>query len=179
MVLETKNIRLLLVEDDRGLREVLAEELQERGIQVQAFAHTPELAQVQPADWALLDLRVGSENSLDFLKQLKAHSPAIQIVMMSGFGSVASAVKAMQLGALNFISKPVTVDMILRAFLEPESATQEEVVPEQEVSLARMEREYIDYVLQSSDGNITQAAKKLGLHRQSLQRKLRKDIPRK
>lgn len=179
MVLEAKSIRLLLVEDDRGLREVLTEELQERGLQVQAFAQTPEIAQVQPAEWALLDLRVGSENSLDFLKQLKTHFPQIKIVMMSGFGSVASAVKAMQLGALNFISKPVTVDMILRAFLEPESASEEDVLPEQEISLARMEREYIDYVLQNSDGNITQAAKKLGLHRQSLQRKLRKHIPRK
>ena len=178
MVLEAKNKSLLLVEDDKGLREVLIEELQERGLEVQAFAQTPQMPQVQSADWALLDLRVGSENSLDFLKRLKSQFPNIKIVMMSGFGSVASAVKAMQLGAHNFISKPVTVDMILKAFLEPEPS-ETEAVPEQEISLARMEREYIDYVLQTSDGNITQAAKKLGLHRQSLQRKLRKHIPRK
>jgi two-component system response regulator RegA len=178
MVLETRNKKLLLVEDDKGLREVLIEELQERGMQVQAFSQTPELPQVEKADWALLDLRVGSENSMEFLKLLKTQQPQIKIVMMSGFGSVASAVKAMQLGAHNFISKPVTVDMILKAFIDSDPNEIDEA-PEQEISLARMEREYIDYVLQSSDGNITQAAKKLGLHRQSLQRKLRKNIPNK
>ncbi|WP_295899307.1 response regulator transcription factor [uncultured Bdellovibrio sp.] len=175
-MMDFKGKKLLLVEDDQGLREVLTEELQERGLQVTAFAQTPTLNALQSFDWALLDLRVGSENSLDFLRELKVKNPHVKVVMMSGFGSVASAVKAMQLGAHNFISKPVTPDMILKAFTDQ---TVGEEVPDQEISLARMEREYIDYILQSSDGNITQAAKKLGLHRQSLQRKLRKNIPNK
>lgn len=175
-MIELKGKRLLLVEDDQGLREVLTEELQERGMIVTAFAQTPSISSVQNPEWALLDLRVGSENSLDFLKELKARFPHVKVVMMSGFGSVASAVKAMQLGAHNFISKPVTPDMILKAFTDQNVG---EEVPDQEISLARMEREYIDYILQNSDGNITQAAKKLGLHRQSLQRKLRKNIPNK
>lgn len=173
---DIKGKSLLLVEDDRGLREVLTEELQERGLTVQAWSQVPKVHEVRNPDWALLDLRVGSENSLDFLKDLKTQFPSVKIVMMSGFGSVASAVKAMQFGAHNFISKPVNADMIVKAFTDQTDA---EVVPESEISLARMEREYIDYILQSSDGNITQAAKKLGLHRQSLQRKLRKNIPRK
>ena len=176
VALDFKGLNLLLVEDDQGLREVLTEELQERGLSVQAFAQTPDIKDVSPPTWALLDLRVGSENSLDFLTAVKTKFPSVKVVMMSGFGSVASAVKAMQLGAHNFISKPVTPDMILKAFLDQQS---NESVPEQEISLARMEREYIDYILQNSDGNITQAAKKLGLHRQSLQRKLRKNIPNK
>lgn len=176
MELQPTSKKLLLVEDDKGLREVLTEELQERGFQVKAFSETPSWGDVGDVDWALLDLRVGSENGLDFLKEFKSRYPQVKVVMMSGFGSVASAVKAMQLGAHNFISKPVTVEMILRAFSD--QATAEEL-PEEEISLARMEREYIDYVLQGSEGNITQAAKKLGLHRQSLQRKLRKNIPRK
>lgn len=177
MTSEIKGLNILLIEDDQGLREVLTEELQERGAVVRAFSSTPPLSQIStPLDWALLDLRVGSESSLDFLKDLKQSYPDVKVVMMSGFGSVASAVKAMQLGAHNFISKPVTLDMILKAFLDQQSS---DVVPEQEISLARMEREYIDYILQNSDGNITQAAKKLGLHRQSLQRKLRKNIPNK
>lgn len=174
-MIEIKGKKLLLVEDDRGLREVLIEELQERGLYVQAFAQTPSLMSVTMPDWALLDLRVGSENSLDFLRDLKNKFPHVKVVMMSGFGSVASAVKAMQLGAHSFISKPVTAEMILKAFTDQ---TVGEEVPDQEISLARMEREYIDYILQNSDGNITQAAKKLGLHRQSLQRKLRKNIPK-
>ncbi|KYG70398.1 transcriptional regulator [Bdellovibrio bacteriovorus] len=174
--MDIKGKKLLLVEDDRNLREVLTEELQDRGMVVTSFEQTPSLTQITEAEWALLDLRVGSENGLQFLKDLKDKFPEVKVVMMSGFGSVASAVKAMQLGAHSFISKPVTPDMIIKAFTDQNVG---EEVPEQEISLARMEREYIDYVLQSSDGNITQAAKKLGLHRQSLQRKLRKNIPNK
>ncbi|KHD89099.1 MAG: two-component system, regulatory protein [Bdellovibrio sp. ArHS] len=174
--MDIKGKKLLLIEDDRNLREVLTEELQDRGMTVTSFAHTPSLEEIHEAEWALLDLRVGSENGLEFLKGLKEKFPQAKVIMMSGFGSVASAVKAMQLGAHSFISKPVTPDMIIKAFTDQNIG---EEVPEQEISLARMEREYIDYVLQSSDGNITQAAKKLGLHRQSLQRKLRKNIPNK
>lgn len=177
-MIDLKGKKILLVEDDQGLREVLSEELRERGLEVTAYATTPPLEVVQEPHWALLDLRVGSENSFDFLRELRARYPQTKVVMMSGFGSVASAVKAMQWGAINFISKPVTPEMILKAFSEDSEQVAEDV-PEQEISLARMEREYIDYVLQSSSGNITQAAKKLGLHRQSLQRKLRKNIPNK
>ncbi|XGC80402.1 response regulator transcription factor [Bdellovibrio bacteriovorus] len=170
-----KGKKLILVEDDENLRDVLTEELQERGIQVTSFSTAPGVSIVHDVDWVLLDLRVGSDNSMDFLKEIKARYPQPKVVMMSGYGSVASAVKAMQLGAHNFISKPVTADMIIKAFVEEPAG---EEIPENEISLARMEREYIDYILQSSDGNITQAAKKLGLHRQSLQRKLRKNIPK-
>lgn len=170
------SIKLLLVEDDNGLREVLTEELQDRGLHVFPFAQVPSLPLSVPPDWALLDLRVGSETSMAFLKQLTSLYPEVRVVMMSGFGGVASAVKAMQLGAYHFITKPVTPEMILKAFTDSNFQNENEDDP---ISLARMEREYIDYVLQSSDGNITQAAKKLGLHRQSLQRKLRKNIPKK
>ncbi len=168
--------KLLLVEDDKRLRSVLQEELTERGFEVQAFAELPSLNSIQAPDGALLDLRVGQENGLDLIDGLRKKFPGIRIVVMSGFGSVASAVKAMQLGAENFLAKPVTPDMIAKAFSSEKVAELSE--EESEISLARMEREYIDYVLQNSDGNITQAAKKLGLHRQSLQRKLRKNIPK-
>ncbi|HEX7672709.1 MAG TPA: response regulator [Bdellovibrio sp.] len=168
--------KLLLVEDDKRLREVLKEELSERGFEVQAFAELPNLSQVSTLDGALLDLRIGQENGLDLMNDLKKKFPGIRIILMSGFGSVASAVKAMQMGAENFLTKPVSPDMIVKAFNGEEAANKP--TEESEISLARMEREYIDYVLQNSDGNITQAAKKLGLHRQSLQRKLRKNIPK-
>ncbi|WP_413575939.1 response regulator transcription factor [Bdellovibrio sp. HCB290] len=170
-----KNI--LLIEDDTRLREVLHQELEERDFIVQSFAEFPDLNRIQTPDGVLLDLRVGNDNGLDFIKLLTAKFPTARVVMMSGFGSVASAVKSMQLGAENFLAKPVTPDMIVRAFAEVETPAVE--ADESEISLARMEREYIDYVLTSSNGNITQAAKKLGLHRQSLQRKLRKNIPNK
>lgn len=167
--------RLLIVEDEPALREVLAEELVERDLEVVAYAELPEVGSLPHLDYALLDLRVGGENSLSLITDLKTKFPQIKIVLMSGFGSVASAVKAMHLGADNFLTKPVTVDMILGALRD---STDLNEVPEEDISLARMEREYIDYIVQSSDGNISQAAKRLGLHRQSLQRKLRKYIPK-
>lgn len=167
--------RILLVEDEQSLQDVLSEELRDRGYEVLAFSEIPS-AQVLPViDWALLDLRVGSENSLALVAELRAKFPALKIVLMSGFGSVASAVKAVQVGANNFITKPVTVEMILNSFLDDNYGQE---IPEEDISLARMEREYIDYIMQTSDGNITQAAKRLGLHRQSLQRKLRKYVPK-
>ncbi|MEK2688989.1 response regulator transcription factor [Bdellovibrio sp. GT3] len=171
-----KNI--LLIEDDNRLREVLHQELEERDFVVQSFAQLPDLNRVATPDGVLLDLRVGNDNGLDFIKQITAKFPNARVIMMSGFGSVASAVKSMQLGAENFLAKPVTPEMIVRAFADEETQVAVDT-EESEISLARMEREYIDYVLNSSNGNITQAAKKLGLHRQSLQRKLRKNIPNK
>lgn len=168
-------VRILLVEDDISLQDVLAEELKERGYEVIVFAEIPEIKNLPAIDWALLDLRIGGDSSLSLVKDLKDKYPNLKIILMSGFGSVASAVKAIQLGASNFITKPVTVEMILSAFLDENYG---EEIPEEDISLARMEREYIDYIIQSSDGNITQAAKRLGLHRQSLQRKLRKYVPK-
>ncbi len=168
-------VRILLVEDDMSLQDVLAEELKERGYEVIVFAEIPESKNLPAIDWALLDLRIGGDSSLSLVKELKDKYPNLKIILMSGFGSVASAVKAIQLGASNFITKPVTVEMILSAFLDENYG---EEIPEEDISLARMEREYIDYIIQSSDGNITQAAKRLGLHRQSLQRKLRKYVPK-
>jgi len=170
--------KLLLIEDDKRLREVLHQELEERGMVAQSFAEIPSMDKIQEPEGILLDLRVGSENGMDFLAEVKKRYPAVRVVMMSGFGSVASAVKAMQLGAENFLAKPVTPDMIVKTFAEEDVALSAAVADEEEISLARMEREYIDYILQNSGGNITQAAKKLGLHRQSLQRKLRKNVPK-
>ncbi len=168
-------IRILLVEDDVSLQEVLSEELKERGYEVIAYSEIPDAQSLPSVDWALLDLRIGGDSSLSLIRDLKVKHPELKIILMSGFGSVASAVKAIQLGASNFITKPVTVEMILSAFLDENYG---EEIPEEDISLARMEREYIDYIIQSSDGNITQAAKRLGLHRQSLQRKLRKYVPK-
>lgn len=168
-------IRILLVEDDISLQEVLADELREKGYEVIAHSEIPDSKTLPVIDWALLDLRIGGDSSLSLVKDLKDKYPDLKIILMSGFGSVASAVKAIQLGASNFITKPVTVEMILSAFLNENYG---EEIPEEDISLARMEREYIDYIIQSSDGNITQAAKRLGLHRQSLQRKLRKYVPK-
>jgi two-component system response regulator RegA len=168
---------LLILEDDSRLRDVLKSEFEDHGLQVHAFAKWSQVVKDAHFDGVLLDLRLEQESGFDILVQIKKTWPTSRVVMMSGYGAVASAVKAMQLGAHHFLMKPVTADHVLKAFMDTNQsgATEEEST----MTLDRMEREYIDYILQGSEGNITQAAKKLGLHRQSLQRKLRKNIPRK
>ena len=103
--------------------------------------------------------------------------PAIKAVVLTGYGSIASAVEAIKLGARHYLTKPVDPDAIEQAF-ERERGDPSVLVPDQPPSLALHEREYIEYVLASTGGNISEAARRLGLHRQSLQRKLRKYPPR-
>ena len=107
---------------------------------------------------------------------LKEASPEMVIVVLTGYGSIATAVRATKLGATSYLTKPVDVDQLERALLQEEE--EEEVpIPDQFQSLYRHEREYIEFVLAECEGNISQAARRLGLHRQSLQRKLRKYTP--
>ena len=98
---------------------------------------------------------------------------------MTGYGSIATAVQATKLGAAHYLTKPVDIDEVERALQSEEYANEEVPIPTEFQSLYRREREYIEFVLAECDGNISQAARRLGLHRQSLQRKLRKYPPRK
>ena len=114
---------------------------------------------------------------LDVIVDLKARAPDIRIVVLTGYGSIATAVQATKLGACDYLTKPVDIDALERAFLGDETGGGEIPIPEEFPSLYRHEREYIEYVLAECGGNISQAARRLGLHRQSLQRKLRKFTP--
>ncbi|MFK7928966.1 MAG: response regulator transcription factor [Myxococcota bacterium] len=166
--------RLLLVDDDDRLRPRLARALRDRGLDV-IEAATPEQALLghdPPPDRCVLDLRLGDASGMDLLPALQERFPAMQIVIMTGYGSIATAVEAMRMGARNYVSKPVSADGILAAF-DPGHAADPEPA-----SLARAEWEHIHRVLEDCDGNITQAAKKLGLHRRTLQRKLQAWPPR-
>ena len=104
--------------------------------------------------------------------------PRRGIVVLTGYGSIATAVKATKLGAVGYLMKPTDVDQVERALNEVEDDEDSELpIPDEFQSLYRHEREYIEYVLAECEGNISQAARRLGLHRQSLQRKLRKYTP--
>ena len=104
--------------------------------------------------------------------------PGIRTVVLTGYGSIATAIEAIKIGAVHYLTKPSDPDLIEDAF---EKITGDPTVPlpDSPPSLARHEREYIEYVLAGTGGNISEAARRLGLHRQSLQRKLRKYPPRK
>jgi two-component system response regulator RegA len=169
---------LLIVEDDVRFADTLAAEFRDRGYQVD-WLDSLEAVRARPSldyRYAVVDLRLRQDSGLDVITTLKERSPDTLIVVLTGYGSIATAVKATKLGAVAYLTKPVDAEQVERAFAGEEDGT-EIPIPEKFQSLYRHEREYIEYVLAECDGNISQAARRLGLHRQSLQRKLRKYTP--
>lgn len=163
--------RLLLLEDDLRLRSALRDDFDDRGYEVFTAASLQE-CEGRGFDFAVVDLRLLGESGLKALPILKQANPECRMVVLTGYGGVASAVEAIKLGALNYLNKPASADLIEAALLDQlkESTAQEPALP----SLDRHEHEYIDFVLTQNEGNISKTAKQLGLHRQSLQRKLKK-----
>ena len=169
---------LLIVDDDARFSETLALEFQERGWRVDCVADLDALRALPPFAhrFAVVDLRLRHQNGLDALPLILERSPRARIVVLTGYGSIATAVQAVKQGAFNYLTKPVHVDDLLQVFRgEP---LRSEAAASACQTLARREREYIEWVLAQCDGNISRAARQLGLHRQSLQRKLRKFTPR-
>jgi two-component system, response regulator RegA len=173
---------LLIVEDDERLRERLARAFGARGLDVrQAHDYDSALQSVRDdsPEYMLVDLRMpGTKSGLDVIRDAKAHDPATVIVVLTGYGSIATALEAVRLGASRFLSKPADADQILAAFTEPAPGGAP-VEPDQVPSLARVEWEHINRVVTDCGGNISKAARLLGIHRRSLQRKLgRYPVPR-
>lgn len=166
---------ILVVDDDDVFRTRLGRAFQDRGFEVRTAPSAElaiRLARQDSPEFAVVDLRMPGASGLDVVRELHAIDPATAIVMLTGYGSIATAVEAVRAGAVHYLSKPVDVDQILAAF-EGKSASDpgDHEVP----SLARVEWEHIQRVLSDCDGNISRAARLLGLHRRSLQRKLSKD----
>ncbi len=168
----------LVVDDDEVFCGVLARALERRGFTVAAARSVPEaqqlIAEEQP-QYAVVDLRIGNASGLGLVRQLAELSPPAKSVVLTGYGSIATAVEAIKLGALHYLTKPVEVDEILAALqdvaLTPSSAQGAQPKP---LSVRRAEWEHIQRVLSNHGGNISAAARALGIHRRTLQRKLRK-----
>lgn len=176
----TQQPSLLIVDDDRVFRERLARALRDRGYEVRSAANGDEglaLAREESPEFAVVDLRMPGMSGLDVLRSLVQIDPATRVVVLTGYGSIATAVDAMRLGAANYLPKPADADEILAAFERAQggqpSASPEILAP----SLARAEWEHIHRVMADCEGNISEAARRLGLHRRSLQRKLQKLAP--
>ena len=172
--------RLLILEDNERFAEALTAEFCDRSYEVVTARDLAELGEAcgDPIDFAIVDLRLRGDDGLDAIAIIKESSPDAKVVVLTGYGSIATAVQATKRGADNYLTKPVDIDMIEHAFGVGDDARFEATAREESPSLARHEREYIEYVLAECDGNISEAARRLGLHRQSLQRKLRKHTPR-
>jgi two-component system response regulator RegA len=166
---------MLIVEDDQALRERLTRAFEQRGFDVRAVAtagSAEALIAEDAPEWVVLDLRIGDRNGLDLIPVLKRADPATRIVVLTGYGSVATAIEAMRRGATHYLTKPADADEILAAF--DRGSGEAPTPPLQPMSLDRVEWEHINRVLLDCGGNVSEAARVLGLHRRSLQRKLAK-----
>jgi len=170
---------LLLVDDDPVFRQRLATALEARGIEVRTagdIAEALDLARQESPELALVDLRMPGGSGLELVRELKALDPATQVVVLTGYGSIATALEAVRLGALHYLTKPADVDEILAAFGgdRPDPAAPEaNLTP----SLDLVEWEHLQRVLSDCKGNLSEAARRLGMHRRSLQRKTARRRP--
>lgn len=172
---------ILLVDDTYVLRERLSLALQQRGFRVETAGNYDEAVDVfltRPTQLAVLDLRMPGKSGLELLRKLLSIRPETRILMLSGFGSIPASIDAVRAGAVNFLSKPADADDILSAFIRgDEPSVPDGATAFPAPSLARNEWEHIHRVLADCGGNISEAARRLGIHRRSLQRKLRKRAP--
>jgi len=180
---------ILLVDDDDTFRERMARALRERGfVAVTAADMRAALsaAAAAPPDFAVVDMRMPGGSGQEVIEGLFAISPDTRIVVLSGYGSIASAVEAMHKGARHYLSKPIDADELVAALLKVDGeghhgevrehphAAMADVTP----SLARAEWEHIQRVLSDCGGNVSEAARRLGIARRTLQLKLKKYPPR-
>jgi two-component system response regulator RegA len=127
----------------------------------------------------VLDLKLGEENGLRLIPELRELVPDLRILLLTGYASIATAVEAIKRGAHDYLAKPVDADAVVRALLEGSDTApqgEDEVIdaPEAPLALRRLEWEHIQRVLTECDGNISETARRLGMHRRTLQRKLSK-----
>lgn len=168
------SLRLLYLEDDWPLARVTTRALTRHGFEVTHAQQLAELPDPRGFTHALLDMVLEDGSAIDAIPRLLGANPALRIVLLTGYSSVASAVQAIKLGAHDYLTKPATSAAIVAALLGDESAPAAEPEP---LSLAHFEWEHIQQVLRFHNGNISAAARQLGLHRRSLQRKLSKRPP--
>ena len=172
---------ILVVDDEEIFRKRLALAFRRRGFTVYQAGDFDSammvLHECEP-DMALIDLRMPGRSGIELVAEARRLQSGIKIVVLTGYGSIATASQAIKLGALQYLPKPADVDEILLAFSKDDelliSIDQNDLSPP---SLARVEWEHIQRVLADCDGNISEAARKLNIHRRSLQRKLFKFAP--
>ncbi len=173
---------VLLVDDDERLRSRMARAFEQRGYEAQqadGYDGAVAVAELESTEYAVVDLRMPGKSGLDLVRELHRIDPATKIVVLTGYGSIATALEAVRLGATHYLTKPADVDEVIAAFgrsdtpTDPEATLAESETPETP-SLARVEWEHIQRVLTDCGGNITKASERLGIHRRSLQRKLSK-----
>ena len=173
---------LLVIDDDATFGRVLARALSSRGFEVINAGNADEaraLTRRHQPRYCVLDLKLGEENGLRLIPDLHRLVPDMRILLLTGYASIATAVEAIKRGAHDYLAKPVDADAVVRALMDGGDSPQvddDDVLeaPEAPLALRRLEWEHIHRVLTECDGNISETARRLGMHRRTLQRKLSK-----
>lgn len=173
--------RLLIVDDDEPFRLRLARAFRKRGYSVDPAANPTQvndlLQQGAPPDYAVIDLRMPEGSGLSLIPAILQAAPACRIVLLTGYGSIATAVEAVRLGAVDYLTKPATADAIEQALTNMNSAVSENSMTTRPPTLEQVEWEHLQRILTDCNQNISQTARVLGIERRTLQRKLQKYAP--
>lgn len=170
---------LLLMDDDAALRRSLQRALERRGFAVHvagSIAEGRELARTRRFGYAVLDLRLEDGHALTFIKELLDRSPGTRVAVVTGYGNIASAVAAVKQGAIDYLAKPVDGDEVAEALLHTRDGLPPP--PEQPMSPDRVRWEHIQRVFEQCGRNVSETARRLSMHRRTLQRILNKRAPR-
>ena len=170
---------LLIVEDDKPFLERLSRAMETRGFAVTSCDTVSDgLAQIGKAApaFAVVDLRLGDGNGLDVVSALKKKRPDARAIVLTGYGNIATAVTAVKLGAVDYLSKPADADDIFAALTR--TAGERAAPPENPMSADRVRWEHIQRVYETCDRNVSETARRLNMHRRTLQRILAKRAPR-
>jgi two-component system response regulator RegA len=170
---------LLIVDDDAPLNQRLARAMERRGFVVQtadSVASGIAAAIATPPAFAVVDLRLSDGSGLDVVSALREARPGARIVMLTGYGNIATAVAAVKAGAVDYLPKPADADAVERALLAMEGETPEP--PEDPMSADRVRWEHIQRIFELCDRNVSETARRLKMHRRTLQRILSKHAPR-
>ena len=168
---------ILILDDDAVFLDVIARSLQKRQyfpLPADTVAAALQLTRQHKPTLAVVDLKIARESGLDALPALLALQPAMRILMLTGYSSIATAVTAIKTGAFDYACKPLDTDEILHTLLPEQHQSPPITDRPSPLSVDRLEWEHIQRILAENDGNISATARSLGMHRRTLQRKLQK-----
>ena len=170
---------LLIVDDDNPFRERLARAMEKKGFKVfqaEGVKKGIDSVKTQKPSFAVVDLRLGDGNGLEVVKEIQKTNSNSRVVMLTGYGNIATAVVAIKAGAVDFLAKPVDADQLTAALIE--TARPLPPPPEDPMSADRVRWEHIQRVFEQCNRNVSETARRLKMHRRTLQRILNKHAPR-
>jgi two-component system response regulator RegA len=176
---DTAERSLLIVEDDKSFLQRLARAMEARGFQVtiaETVADGLQQVERMPPAYAVVDMRLADGNGLDDVSALKHRRPDARAIVLTGYGNIATAVNAVKIGAVDYLSKPADADDVVAALLAMEGRKAEP--PEHPMSADRVRWEHIQRIYELCGRNVSETARRLNMHRRTLQRILAKRAPR-